>query len=318
VIKLQTCDERPLPTMIVPAGEGSSLEHFVAWTGENRESVTSELRRHGALLFRGFGFAELEEFESFSRALCPALQSSYAGGNSPRHRVAGAVFTSTEYPKAERISLHNEASYLKEMPRVIMFFCQRPASTGGQTPVADCRKILAGVRDDVRRRFIEKKVRYVNNLHGGDGVGRSWQQAFESEDRAVVEQRLREGGYDYRWKPDGSLQTSMVCAAVARHPETGEESWINQAEQWHPSGLPPRTRRALQSLMSEEDFPHNATFGDGSPLSEPELEHIREVMRAEEKVFEWQAGDVLVCDNLLVAHGRLPYEGERRVLVSLA
>jgi alpha-ketoglutarate-dependent taurine dioxygenase len=232
--------------------------------------------------------------------------------------VADAVFTSTEYPKGERISLHNEASYLKEMPHVIMFYCERPASAGGQTPVADCRRILSGLQDEVRQRFTAKKVRYVNNLHGGDGVGRSWQQAFESDDRAVVEQKLRDGGYEYRWRPDGGLRTSIVCDAVATHPETGEESWINQAEQWHPSSLPARTRRALQSLMNEEDFPHYATFGDGSPLPEADLEHIREVMRAEERVFEWQAGDVLVCDNLLVAHGRQPYEGERRVLVSLA
>jgi alpha-ketoglutarate-dependent taurine dioxygenase len=318
VIKLQLSEERPLPTVAVPVEEGSSLEQFVAWTGENRDQVMGDLQRHGALLFRGFGFTELNGFESFSRALCPSLQSSYAGGNSPRHRVAGSVFTSTEYPRGARISLHNEASYLKQMPRVIMFFCERPASVGGQTPVADCRKILSGVTEDVRRRFTEKKVRYINNLHGGDGVGRSWKDVFESEDRRTVEQRLREDGYDFQWQPDGSLRTSIVCEAVCTHPVTGEDSWINQAEQWHPSSLEPKTRRALGSLMSEEDFPHYATFGDGSPLPEADLEHIREVMRAEERVFEWRAGDVLVCDNLLVAHGRQPYEGERRVLVSLA
>jgi alpha-ketoglutarate-dependent taurine dioxygenase len=204
------------------------------------------------------------------------------------------------------------------MPRVIMFFCERPAGVGGQTPVADCRKILAGLKDDVRRRFTEKKVQYINNLHGGEGVGRSWQEAFETQDRGVVEQRLREDGYAFTWKPDGSLRTSIVCDAVGTHPETGEAAWINQAEQWHPSGLEPKTRRTLKMLMSEEDFPHNATFGDGSLLPEADLQHIREVMSAEEKVFEWQGGDVLVCDNILVAHGRQPYEGERRVLVSLA
>lgn len=317
MIQFQNGDEKSFPTMVKPVAEISSLEEFIAWTEGNREQVLNELQRHGALLFRGFGFTEASVFQRFSRALCPVLQS-YAGGNSPRSQVADAVFTSTEYPRSERISLHNEASYLKEMPHVIMFYCQRPASAGGQTPLADCRKILSDLKEDVRRRFADKQVRYVNNLHGGEGVGRSWQQAFESQDRGVVEQRLRDGGYQYQWKADGGLRTSIVCDAVARHPQTGEESWINQAEQWHPSSLPPRTRRALQSLMSEEDFPHHATFGDGSPLPEGDLEHIREVMRAEERTFEWQAGDVLVCDNLLVAHGRQPYEGERRVLVSLA
>lgn len=316
MFELQNRDERTLPPLALPIEENPSVDRFVAWVEENREQILSELRRHGALLFRGFGFAEVGAFERFSRALSPVLQS-YTGGNSPRHRVAGAVYTSTEYPKNARISMHNEASYLKQMPRVIMFFCERPASAGGQTPVADCRRILAGLRDDVRRRFAEKKVRYVNNLHGGDGIGRSWQEAFESEDRDHVEERLREGGYEFEWLPDEVLRTSIVCAAVTRHPETGEESWINQAEQWHPSSLEPKTRRSLQMLMEEEEFPHYVTFGDGSPMAETDLEHIREVMGAEERVFEWQAGDVLVCDNLLVAHGRQPYEGERRVLVSL-
>jgi hypothetical protein len=69
--------------------------------------------------------------------------------------------------------------------------------------------------------------------------------------------------------------------------------------------------------MSEDEFPHYTTFGDGSPLREDDLAHIGEVMGAEERVFAGQAGDVLACDNLLVAHGWQRFEGERRVLVSL-
>jgi alpha-ketoglutarate-dependent taurine dioxygenase len=316
VIEMRIGDEQTLPTLVGPTDEAASMQRFVEWAGACREQVLSQLRTRGALLFRGFGFADVEAFEGFSRALFPVPQA-YTGGNTPRHRVAGSVYTATEYPRGTRISLHNEGSYLRQMPRFIMFFCERPASAGGQTPLADCRRILTGLRDDVRRRFAERKVRYINNLRGEEGIGRSWLEAFESADRGVVEQRLREGGYEFAWKPDGGLRTSMVCDAVGRHPETGEEAWINQAEQWHPSSLEPKTRRTLQSMMSEEEFPHNATFGDGSPMPEDDLAHIREVMAAEERVFEWQARDVLVCDNLLVAHGRQPYEGERRVLVSL-
>jgi alpha-ketoglutarate-dependent taurine dioxygenase len=317
MIELHGSDDKLLPRLLVPAEGGPAVERFIAWVEENRDRLLEELRGPGALLFRGFGFTEVGAFERFSRALCPVGQA-YAGGNSPRHKVAGSVYTATEYPRGVRISMHNEASYLPHMPRYILFYCERPASVGGQTPLADSRSVLAGLRDEVRRPFAEKKVRYVNNLHDGDGVGRSWQDAFESREREVVEQRLREDGYDYSWQPDGALRTSIVCEAVTRHPDTGEDVWINQAEQWHPSSLEPKTRHTLQSLMSEDEFPHYATFGDGSPLPEADLAHIREVMGAEEKVFTWQSGDVLACDNLLVAHGRQPFEGERRVLVSLA
>jgi alpha-ketoglutarate-dependent taurine dioxygenase len=34
--------------------------------------------------------------------------------------------------------------------------------------------------------------------------------------------------------------------------------------------------------------------------------------------FAWQRGDLLMLDNMAVAHGRRPYRGERQVLVAMA
>ena len=42
------------------------------------------------------------------------------------------------------------------------------------------------------------------------------------------------------------------------------------------------------------------------------------VYLAEKIIFPWRDGDVLMLDNLLCAHGREPYAGKRRVLVSMA
>jgi hypothetical protein len=32
----------------------------------------------------------------------------------------------------------------------------------------------------------------------------------------------------------------------------------------------------------------------------------------------WQAGDVLVVENMLACHGRMPYAGERKILLAMA
>ncbi|CAM5231048.1 hypothetical protein SANTM175S_04757 [Streptomyces antimycoticus] len=33
---------------------------------------------------------------------------------------------------------------------------------------------------------------------------------------------------------------------------------------------------------------------------------------------DWHTGDLLLIDNMLVAHGRRPYTGTRRVLVAMS
>jgi hypothetical protein len=35
-------------------------------------------------------------------------------------------------------------------------------------------------------------------------------------------------------------------------------------------------------------------------------------------IFTWSAGDILMLDNMLTAHGRMPYNGPRKVLVGMA
>ena len=46
----------------------------------------------------------------------------------------------------------------------------------------------------------------------------------------------------------------------------------------------------------------------------------RAVEIAEELAFDllWQAGDAVLIDNMIVMHGRRPFEGTRKVLASLA
>ena len=34
--------------------------------------------------------------------------------------------------------------------------------------------------------------------------------------------------------------------------------------------------------------------------------------------FQWQKGDIMILDNILTAHSREPYKGERKVAVAMA
>jgi alpha-ketoglutarate-dependent taurine dioxygenase len=300
-----------LPLVLRPAADGVDL---AAWLSGHRELVETQLAQHGALLFRGFPLAEAEDLAGVVRAVAGELLE-YSDQSSPRHKVSGNVYTSTDYPKHQSIFLHNENSYASAWPRKLFFFCRRAPDSGGETPLADCRRVYDRISPAVRDRFAERKVLYVRNF--GGGVGLSWQTVFQTESRDQVEAFCRSAGIRVEWL-DERLRTKQVRQAVARHPRTGELAWFNHGAFFHVSTLAPAVREALLAQFAEAELPHNTYYGDGAPIEPDALDEVRAAYRAETVTFPWRRGDLLLVDNMLVAHARNPFEGPREVLVAMA
>ncbi len=307
-----------MPLVIEPeTAKEKPLEELINWCAENREHIDAELHRCGALLFRGFDVTGTGDFNRFASSQGGDLQN-YVGGDSPRSELADKVYTSTEFPPADELYLHNELSYAGWFPSRVFFHCATAAQSGGETQIGDSRRILEEMPADIAEKFTTKGVAYIQNLHGGEGEGKSWQQTFETEDRSSVEAYCREHDMDFRWTGKG-LWTRKVRSGTIEHPLTRERSWFNQADQFH--ALAPGVARIDPELIASlpaEDWPCHATYGDGTDISLEELDHIRRVFREQEVLFTWRKGDVLMLDNIIAAHGRKPYTGERRILVAMS
>ena len=133
-----------------------------------------------------------------AEAIRPELKA-YVGGDSPRSRVIDGVYTSTEFPPHLEIGLHNELSYSTWWPERLFFFCRVTALKGGETHIADGRRVLAELDQTVRERFADKGVLYIQHLRdakGPPGPGKTWQETFETNDPEAVEAHAREGGND--------------------------------------------------------------------------------------------------------------------------
>jgi hypothetical protein len=59
-------------------------------------------------------------------------------------------------------------------------------------------------------------------------------------------------------------------------------------------------------------------YGDGSPREDAVMQEISTVYWETAVSFTWQEGDILMLDNMLTAHARNPFKGERKIVVALA
>lgn len=300
-----------LPLVVEPALEGVDL---FAWAAGHRELIEAQLLRHGAILFRGFGLRTQEHFERFLSSISLPLMH-YMEGATPRTQLKDKIYTSTEYPAEHPIAVHNELNYVVTWPLKISFYCVTPAEEGGATPICDVRRVYDRLDPEVREKFEAKGWMLVRNF--GDGVSLPWQQTFRTEDRAGLEAYCREARVECEWKGGDRLRTRQVRPAVRRHPVTGEMVWFNHVAFWHSSSLLPHVREVFVSQFGEEGMPYNTFYGDGTPIEDEVVAHLRESYDAETRAFPWQTGDLLLIENMLVAHGRQPYRGARKILTAM-
>ncbi len=301
-----------LPLVIEPAGDAL---HLVDWAKNNCAFIETELLKHGGILFRNFTVNVADELEAFVQAVSTQLLE-YNDRATPRSQVSGHIYTSTDYAADQSIEMHNESSYAFSWASKIFFGCVIAAQEGGETPIADSRKVLQRISPATRERFIENQVMYVRNF--GDGLGQSWQSVFNTDDKAVLEEYCRANRIQVEWKDEQRLRTRQVRPAVIRHPRTGDLLWFNQATAFHVSTLAPDVRDVLLAEFAQDELPKNALYGDGSPIEDAALEEVRAAFRAEMVMFPWQPGDILLLDNMLVAHGRAPFVGPRKILVGMS
>lgn len=302
---------RNLPVTIEPAIRGVDL---FGWAALARDQVSALLARHGGILFRGFDLGSGSEFQRFIQSVSES-PLPYVERSSPRTHVKDNIYTSTEYPPEHSIFMHCENSYQKTWPLKIFFYCDVQPEQGGETPIADTRRILARIRPEVREAFERHGVLYVRNF--GTGLGLSWQTVFQSDDRAQVEHYCHEAGIECIWHDSGRLTTRYVRKAIRNHPLTGEDVWFSHAVFFHISTLDPETRKVICKDLADDELPNNTFYGDGTPIEPEVLEHLRGAYAAETVSFPWQKDDVLMLDNMLACHGRSPYSGARKILVGM-
>lgn len=284
------------------------------WAAEHCNALRSLVTEHGALLVRGLTLHDAAETEAVFRRLGSLMTETEAF--APRQRYVQGVYSASKWPPNQQMCMHHELSYALEPPGLMLFACLVPATDGGATPVADSPTVLNALPADLIGRFERLGWLLIRNYN--DDVGASVADAFGTDDRRSVENYCRAHAIEFEWKGDGALRTWQRRSAVVRHPLTALRCWFNQIAFLNEWTIDPEVREYLVDTYGEDGLPFNTRFGNGDAIGADVVQSINEAYEASTAREPWQAGDLMLVDNLRTAHGREPFAGPREVLVAMA
>lgn len=285
------------------------------WTAQYRDALRAVVGRHGSVLVRGLGLRDVAEASAVFRSIGGDLMVEREAF-AQRQRYPGGLYSSAKWPSNQPMCMHHELSYTFEFPGLLLFACLSAPTAGGATGVADSPAVLNALPPGLVKRFEQEGWLLMRNYN--EEIGASVADAFGTGDRGVVESYCRANAIAFEWQPDGGLRTWQRRSAVVAHPTTGQRCWFNQIAFLNEWTLDPEVREFLVEMYGPDGLPFTTSFGNGDPIGPDVVALLNDVYTANTAREPWQAGDLMLVDNIRTAHSREPFEGPREVLVGMA
>lgn len=314
------------PPLFIEAKDGAfaSMNDVTGWVAAHRAELDALILKHGGIVLRGFPIVVSEDFGAVT-ACFPAYTGGYQGGAAARRSVAKGVYEATQRTGDQTIPIHQEMFYLRDYPSRIAFFAKKVAEQGGETTIADMRRVTREMPDSIRTRLETLGIQNIRNFAAKTGSSeenrlmdkRGWDFAFYTDSEEEVEAVCARRHLRPHWHDDGSLTVFNLEDAFVPHPQTGERVYRGGVHIAHfYRGSYDNTGQAAE-LRAQQKFPSGAYLGDGSDLPEEEDAAFQQLVGRFTYSWKWRDGDVMILDNLLTGHGRNPFSGTRATEVAL-
>jgi len=315
---LPTC---PIEVVASSADNAAGADHFI----QKREEYRELLLKHGTIWFRGFDLMkDTDGFRTFweSLQLDPCLDPIHSSGLRKFLSKKDAIYEEVNKQSLSKhyIGLHQESTY-KRTATYGAFVCFQPATiTGGEFFIADGERIFRDLDPEVLKTLCERKVRIsVSNLDL-DVLG-----MLPAEPKEAAMDKFKDAvastiapkfdmDLDMIWGTDGKdmrLQAiEHAQSPINIHPVTGRPIWFCNMHN-HARFLRDRRPCSVPEVGMTDVY-----FGDLSIIPGDILQHVNEVCDKHIAHVPMKEGDVLLCDNYRVLHGRDIFEGDRLHAVS--
>lgn len=299
-------------------------------------AILTELERHGAVHVRHTGIA-VEHAGALPPAILAALgfgpehTFSWGGthsGRTERRALSRELRATDAYPPHLWLLPHNEVLYQRTLPARLLFFSATAGdpSRGGRTFVHSAKLFerwldARGERGRALLRALRERGQrietgFIDEHHPARAKNyfRSWQERFETDSRDEAARRCRAATHQFDecwWREDViegrayfTLMTRVRVPGFFRDPVSGDE-YVT---------FP---RIALDGPSVENGY-RRYSFGDGEALSNDEVDLLLHGFLATREGVHYEAGDLLLCDNVRYGHSRESFDGPRSIGVAMA
>jgi len=309
------------------------IDHVSSHKEITKDIVNERLRTQGYGFFRGGGLTDSKKLKE--------LQNTFFEHDVYDYIKHGGIYSKTRKDRVENVyefvnvstkfwdmPPHNDLSYRPSMVGRVVIAQYLPADEGGCTPFCDMRLIWIELMDKFRNLMIELHkygLLYTKNLPDKDNTEKSnlwmntsdiptWQSNYPNMTKQQIKERLEQNGETVEWQKDGTLRQTWHIGAYRHDPVTGERFFCNQLLGFDARNFwqwPGRIFDGLPYL----DCPTHVRIGNGRDITDEEYVGVLEIHKRYLIRTPWEAGDVVVFDNMRMAHGRDPYKGERHLAI---
>lgn len=334
--------------------EDSSTTYLKKWLREYQNFIKEKMELYGGIYFKGFNINSAQDFESIAQEIDPNLCNKHPFNCSARTwhteytcEVANPDIQQSLVPKG----MHNEDAYVGHIPKRIMFYSLEPATQGGETLVADCRKVYRELPNNLKKKLsgklmINKLVMHDNVLLVNSRIPKDFEMIKELGKSHHSRETLR--------LSENLTQFLFEIPTIIKHKFSSDPIWFNllhiapyfsynvYIDTWFAykrrKGLLNKLKAIFVIVLTflsdlkylfkkfmnrDPENPaflsevHNYYVSGGTKISFLDRIKINLAIWKSTAIIPLEKGDMLALDNRLVSHGRMPFKGRRVVLVSM-
>ncbi|CAH9059401.1 hypothetical protein PSECIP111951_02066 [Pseudoalteromonas holothuriae] len=349
-------NDNSTPLVIEPKGD-SNAKYLCDFLQNNSQPLLKDLAKHGAILIRGFDIDTSAQFEQALLSIrgmsgMNELLLSEAG-RTIADDTKFVFHTNALTKTGGRVTFddfHSENYFSPDVPRFISFFCKQPSRFGGETGLVNLEKIYADLPSELKSKLEEKScfaARYsLDEMAARYGLSVERLEAFcekvglcidtQNDQRYVAVHKpsvISHPVKDNKVLLINFMNFPELQQAVMKVflPDYKGIKWFYHKLNWHVPLLnsvihPDGYLQTLYRRLRYGNSVHNGSNGSlesekskgvSTHFTSEDMKILAKSMRAHYSSFIWEKGDILIVDNMQMAHAGMPGYGSRDIKVMM-